>query len=151
VSLLPTGHARPDARLDRVNDTLKFRPNERLNHSNFESGSVSDSTFPNDSSAGALRSGYAAHLLTTDQIEEWRMLRCDCLSLNGLERLESAHQARELAFIVEDELSSCLSSVVEFLSLGVASLYAQDITSQEFSIETEDPDHFFGILLSAGF
>jgi hypothetical protein len=41
--------------------------------------------------------------------------------------------------------------VAEFLSPRIISLRLQDITIHEFSIATEDPDHFFGTFLSIGF
>jgi hypothetical protein len=73
------------------------------------------------------------------------------LSVQGLQRLEGANHESDFAFIVGDERYSCPFFVAEFLSPRVTSLRSQDITIDEFSIETDDPDHFFQSLLSIGF
>jgi hypothetical protein len=73
------------------------------------------------------------------------------LSVKGLQGLEGVHHERDFAFIVGDERYSCPSFVAEFLSPRVNSLRSQDITVDEFSIETSDENHYFGILLSIGF
>jgi hypothetical protein len=70
------------------------------------------------------------------------------LSVKGLRLLEGSHHERDFTFIVGDERYSCPSFVAEFLSPRVTSLRSQDITIDEFSIETEDPGHHFGTLLS---
>jgi hypothetical protein len=71
--------------------------------------------------------------------------------VKGLQRLENVNHEKDFAFIVGDERYHCPSFVAEFLSPRVASRRSQDITIDEFIIETEDPDHHFGTLLSVGF
>jgi hypothetical protein len=73
------------------------------------------------------------------------------LSAKGLQRLEGLNHERDFAFIVGDGRYSCPSFVAEFLSPRITSLRSQDITINEFSIETEDPHHYFGIILSLAF
>jgi hypothetical protein len=73
------------------------------------------------------------------------------LSVKGLQRLEQVNHQRDFAFIVGDERYPCPSFVAEFLSPRITSLRSQDITIDEFSIETEDPHHSFDTLLSIGF
>jgi hypothetical protein len=73
------------------------------------------------------------------------------LSPKGLQRLESVKHEGDFAFIVGDERFSCPSFVAEFLSPRVSSLRSQDITVDEFRIETADPSHQFGNFLSIGF
>jgi hypothetical protein len=73
------------------------------------------------------------------------------LSATGLQRLEEINHEKDFAFIVGDKRYPCPSFVAEFLSPRVSSLRSQDITIDEFSIETADPGHQFGILLSIGF
>jgi hypothetical protein len=73
------------------------------------------------------------------------------LSVKGLQRLEGLNHERDFTFIVGEERYSCPSFVAEFLSPRVSSLRSQDITIDEFAIETADPDHLFGTLISMGF
>jgi hypothetical protein len=73
------------------------------------------------------------------------------LSVKGLQRLEQLNHHQDFAFVVGAERYLCPSFVAEFLSPRVSSLRSQDITVDEFSIETEDPAHQFGTLLSIGF
>jgi hypothetical protein len=73
------------------------------------------------------------------------------LSAKGLQRLEGLNHERDFAFIVGDERYPCPSFVAEFLSPRITSLRSQDITINEFSIETEDPQHCFGTILSLAF
>jgi hypothetical protein len=73
------------------------------------------------------------------------------LSATGLQRLETVDHEKDFAFIVGTERYSCPSFVAEFISPRIASLRSQDVTIDEFSIETEDPGHHFGNLLSIGF
>jgi hypothetical protein len=70
------------------------------------------------------------------------------LSANRLQRLDQVNHERDFTFIVGDERHSCPSFVAEFLSPRVTSLRSQDITIDEFSIETADPGHQFENLLS---
>jgi hypothetical protein len=73
------------------------------------------------------------------------------LSAKGLQRLERVNHESNFAFVVGDERYSCPSFVAEFLSPRMLSLRSQDITINEFSIETADPQHYFGHLLSIAF
>jgi hypothetical protein len=73
------------------------------------------------------------------------------LSAKGLQRLEDGHIKKDFAFIVGGERYCCPCLIAEFLSPRVASERSQDITIQEFSLETEDPDHYFPILLSLAY
>jgi hypothetical protein len=73
------------------------------------------------------------------------------LSAKGLQRLEDVNHERDFAFLVGGERYSCPSFVAEFLSPRIASLRSQDLTIQEFSIQTEDSRHLFGAFLSIGF
>jgi hypothetical protein len=73
------------------------------------------------------------------------------LSANGLQRLGQVNHEKDFTFIVGSERYSCPSFVAEFLSPRVTSLRCQDITIDEFSIETADPGHQFANLLSIGF
>jgi hypothetical protein len=73
------------------------------------------------------------------------------LSAKGLQRLEGISQEMDFAFIVGDERYSCPSFIAEFLSPRVTSLRSQDITIDEFRIETADPSHQFANILSLGF
>jgi hypothetical protein len=70
------------------------------------------------------------------------------LSAKGFQRLESVNHNRDFSFIVGNERYPCPSFVAEFLSPRITSLRSQDITIDEFTIKTEDPDHHFEILLS---
>jgi hypothetical protein len=72
------------------------------------------------------------------------------LSTKCLQRLETVNHERDFAFIVGSERYPCPSFIAEFLSPRITSLRSQDITIDEFSIETEDPDHHFGTLLALG-
>jgi hypothetical protein len=72
------------------------------------------------------------------------------LSAKGLQRLENVNHERDFAFIVGDERYYCPSFVAEFLSPRVSSLRSHDITIDEFSIDTADPDHHFEWVLSIG-
>jgi hypothetical protein len=73
------------------------------------------------------------------------------LSAKGLQRIENVNHEKNFAFIVGDERYYCPSFVAEFLSPRVSSLRSQDITIDEFSIDTADPDHHFEWVLSIGF
>jgi hypothetical protein len=73
------------------------------------------------------------------------------LSVKGLRRVETVNHARDFAFIVGNERYFCPSFVAEFLSPRITSFRSQDITIDEFSIETADPDHQFGAFLLVGF
>jgi hypothetical protein len=74
------------------------------------------------------------------------------LSVNGFRRLEDPNlHEHDFAFMVGEERYSCPSFVAEFLSPRVSSLRSQDITIDEFSIETADPSNYFSSLLSIGF
>jgi hypothetical protein len=73
------------------------------------------------------------------------------LSAKGLQRLERINHEKDFAFIVGEERYFCPSFVAEFLSPRVSSLRSQDITIDEFRIETADPSHQFGIFLSIGY
>jgi hypothetical protein len=73
------------------------------------------------------------------------------LSAKGLQRLEGVNHEDDFVFIVGDERYSCPSFVAEFLSPRISSLRSQDITIDEFSITTADPNHQFDLLLSIGF
>jgi hypothetical protein len=73
------------------------------------------------------------------------------LSAKGLQRLEGLSHESDFTFIVGDKRYPCPSFVAEFLSPRVSSLRSADITIDEFSIETADPDYQFGPLLSIGF
>jgi hypothetical protein len=72
------------------------------------------------------------------------------LSVKGLQRLEQVNHEKDFTFIVGDERYRCPSFVAEFLSPRICSLRSQDITIDEFLIETKDPSHQFGLLLSIG-
>jgi hypothetical protein len=72
------------------------------------------------------------------------------LSAKGLQRLETVNHECNFAFIVGNERYFCPSFVAEFLSPRITSLRSQDITIDEFSIETNDPGHYFGTFLSVG-
>jgi hypothetical protein len=73
------------------------------------------------------------------------------LSAKGLQRLEEINHEKDFAFIVGDERYSCPSFVAEFLSPRITSLRSQDITIDEFRIETADPSHQFANFLSIGY
>jgi hypothetical protein len=73
------------------------------------------------------------------------------LSATGLQRLEAVDHEKDFFFIVGDERYDCPSFVAEFLSPRITTLRSQDITIQEFSLNTADPNHYFGALLSLGF
>jgi hypothetical protein len=73
------------------------------------------------------------------------------LSLESLGLLHSPTHEKDFTFIVGDECYSCPSVVAEFLSPRVQLLRSQDVTIQELSLETEDPNHSFENLLSIGF
>jgi hypothetical protein len=73
------------------------------------------------------------------------------MPVKGLQRLEAVNHEKDFAFIVGNERYPCPSFVAEFLSPRVSSLRSQDITMDEFSIETADPNHYFGSLLELGF
>jgi hypothetical protein len=73
------------------------------------------------------------------------------LSAKDLQRVEKVSHENDFAFSVGEDRYSCPSFVAEFLSPRVSSLRAHDVTIDEFSIETEDPHHSFGTLLSLGF
>jgi hypothetical protein len=73
------------------------------------------------------------------------------LTVKGLQGVEKVSHERNFTFMVGDERYPCPSFVAEFLSPRVISLRSQDITIDEFSIETKDPDHQFGNFLSIGF
>jgi hypothetical protein len=73
------------------------------------------------------------------------------LSTKGLQRLKGTNHERDFTFIVGDERYDCPSFVADFLSPRITSLRSHDITITEFSIETADPNHLFGTLLSLGF
>jgi hypothetical protein len=73
------------------------------------------------------------------------------LSATGLQRLEGVNHDRDFTFIVGDERYDCPSFVAEFLSPRITTLRSQDITIDEFTVNTEDPNHYFGTLLSIGF
>jgi hypothetical protein len=73
------------------------------------------------------------------------------LSSKGLQRIEAIDHERDFTFVVGDQRHPCPSFVAEYLSPRVASLRSQDITIDEFSIETADAGHRFGALLSIGF
>jgi hypothetical protein len=73
------------------------------------------------------------------------------LSATGLQRLEAVNHDMDFAFIVGDQRYDCPSFVAEFLSPRIAALRSQDITIREFTVNTEDPNHYFGTLLSLGF
>jgi hypothetical protein len=74
------------------------------------------------------------------------------LAVNGLQRLEDRNlHEPDFVFVVGDERYSCPSFVAEFLSPRVSSLRSQDVTIDAFPIETADPSHYFGSLLSIGF
>jgi hypothetical protein len=72
------------------------------------------------------------------------------LSVNGLQRLKTVHRESDFAFVVGGEHYFCPSFVAEFVSPRVCALRSQDVTIQEFSLETEDPTHYFSTLLSLG-
>jgi hypothetical protein len=72
------------------------------------------------------------------------------LSAKGLQRLESVNHERDFTFIVGNERYFCPSFVAEFLSPRISSLRSQDITIDEFFIQTEDSNHQFESLLSLG-
>jgi hypothetical protein len=73
------------------------------------------------------------------------------LSAKGLQRLEQVNHEKDFTFIVGDDRYPCPSFVAEFLSPRVSALRSEDITIDEISIETKDPLHEFGILISIGF
>jgi hypothetical protein len=73
------------------------------------------------------------------------------ISAKGLQRFEGVNHEMDFAFIVGDERYSCPSFIAEFLSPRVSWLRSQDITINEFRIETADPSHQFGTFLSIGF
>jgi hypothetical protein len=73
------------------------------------------------------------------------------LSAKGLQRLEGVNHERDFAFTVGDERYNCPSFVAEFLSPRIATLRSEDVTINEFSLKTDDPNHDFGTLLSVGF
>jgi hypothetical protein len=73
------------------------------------------------------------------------------LSANGLQRLETIDHAKDFTFIVGGRRYLCPSFVAEFVSPRVSSLRSVDITIDELSLETQDPDHQFGLVLSIGF
>jgi hypothetical protein len=72
------------------------------------------------------------------------------LTVKGLQGIEKVNHERDFSFVVGDERYPCPSFVAEFLSPRVISLRSEDITLDEFSIETEDPNHQFGRFLSIG-
>jgi hypothetical protein len=73
------------------------------------------------------------------------------LTAKGLQRIENVKHEKDFAFIVGTERYYCPSFVAEFLSPRVSFLRSQDITIDEFSINIEDPDHYFESILSIGF
>jgi hypothetical protein len=73
------------------------------------------------------------------------------LSVKGLQRLEGGNYPSDFAFIVGDKRYPCPSFVAEFLSPRLTSIRSQDTTIDEFTIETHDPEHRFGLFLSIGF
>jgi hypothetical protein len=70
------------------------------------------------------------------------------LSAKGLQRIEQVNHENDFAFIVGDERYPCPSFIAELLSPRITSLRSQDITLNEFSIETEETNKYFGNLLS---
>jgi small GTP-binding protein len=89
-----------------------------------------------------------------DSSDQTGDLRANCrlsLSVAGLQRLEGLNRERDFVFIVGDEEYCCPSFIAEFLSPRITSLRSQDVTIQEFSIETADPNHWFKKILSIGF
>jgi hypothetical protein len=73
------------------------------------------------------------------------------LSAKGLQRLETVNHEKDFAFIVGDLRYPCPSLVAEFLSPRITALRSQDSTIDEFAVKTEDPEHWFEILMSVGF
>jgi hypothetical protein len=73
------------------------------------------------------------------------------LSVNALQRLEQVHHESDFTFIVGDQRYPCPSFVAEFLSPRLCSLRSQDVTIDDFSIETADSSHQFATFLSLGF
>jgi hypothetical protein len=70
------------------------------------------------------------------------------VSTKALERVAGVNHEHDFEFIVGDERYGCPSFVAEFLSPRVSLLRSQDITIQEFSVNTEDPNHYFEHLIS---
>jgi hypothetical protein len=58
--------------------------------------------------------------------------------------LETVNHETDFTFIVGVTRYSCPSCVAEFLSPWVTSLRAQEITIDEFTIDTDDPNDYFG-------
>jgi uncharacterized protein YifE (UPF0438 family) len=73
------------------------------------------------------------------------------LSVKGLQRLEGGHIEKEFAFVIDGNRYCCPCLLAEFLSPRVAALRSQDVTVREFSLETKDPNGYFGTVLSLAY
>jgi hypothetical protein len=71
--------------------------------------------------------------------------------VKGLQRLQGINHERDFPFVVGDERHFSPSFLAEFLSPRVSSLRSQDVTIDELTIRTADPNHSFAVLLSIGF
>jgi hypothetical protein len=69
------------------------------------------------------------------------------LSVKGLQWLEAVDYGKDFCLAVGNECYYCPALV----SPRITSLRSHYITIQECAIDTENPNHYFGTLLSVGF
>jgi hypothetical protein len=73
------------------------------------------------------------------------------LSAKRFQRIKTVNHEKDFTFIVGDLRYPCPSFVDAFLSPRITALRLQDNTIDEFSIRTEDSEHYFDNLISIGF